>query len=435
MLAQAPRRAQRWHTSALPLLLLIVACGTVPKRNALPREYVEVAQIPGIPEARSWGDEVSRTAQYWLELPEEALQKRYPGIHHVPHSYLAISGGGANGAYGAGLLVGWTESGTRPEFVIVSGISTGALTAPFAFLGSDYDYQLTEIYNSYSTDDLVNIRSTLKGITSDAMADSGPLRELVEQRYTAEVLDAITAEYHRGRSLLIGTTNMDTMRPVIWNIGRIGASGDPGALKLFQDVLMASTALPIAFPPVLLEVEANGQRYDELHADGGVTTQVFLFPSQINWAEVCKKLDVQGTPEVYVLRNSRFAPTWKAVEPSVLSLAARTTDSLIRTQGLGDVVRLYLSALDNDLNFNLTFIPDEFELEQQEAFDLEYMRELYKVGKERALHGEPWQSYPPGFEHLDEPTVRRSSRGQLDDRRVRPDSGSGSLAGALAARE
>jgi hypothetical protein len=396
----SPESKSRRSLVGTALLALLASCGSVPDRNPLPGELADLAVIPGFPDVRNWGDEQHPHTARWLATPDEVLQAQYAGISGVEHHYLAISGGGANGAYGAGLMVGWTEKGDRPEFTIVSGISTGALAAPFVFLGPDYDDRLEEIYTSYSTEDLAEERSTLKGLTSDAMAGSEPLRGLIAKYMDEELLEAIAVEHRKGRVLLIGTTNLDAMRPVVWSIGKIATSGHPRALELFHDILVASTALPIAFPPVLFEVEAEGQRYDELHVDGGVTTQVFLIPTQLDWDAVLEKLNVPGRPTVYVLRNGMLDPRWKTIEPSVLGLAGRTLDSLIRTQGLGDVARIFLDTLEEGMDYNLTFIPDDFDLEPTEPFDREYMQALFKVGRERALHGEPWQSHPPGFEHL-----------------------------------
>ena len=264
------------------IALLAVGCGSVPKRHPLPPELSTTARIPGIPDARIWGDEIPHYADEWFAQSREELQERYPAWFGKEHNYLAISGGGAKGAFGAGLLVGWTAAGDRPEFQMGTGISTGALTAPFAFLGPDYDHVLEEIYTNYSTEDLLKKRNLLKAITMDALYSTKPLAALIARYFDEEVLEALAAEARKGRSLNIGTTNLDAERPVVWRVSAIAASDDPGRLELIRKIILASASIPVAFPPVAFEVEAGGQRYDELHADGGATTQVFLYPAQID---------------------------------------------------------------------------------------------------------------------------------------------------------
>ena len=186
-----------------------------------------------------------------------------------PANYLAISGGGDNGAYGAGFLNGWTAAGTRPLFKVVTGVSTGALIAPFAFLGPKYDYVLERVYTTSSQADIFKKRGLIKGVTSDAMADSQPLANLIASYATRELLDEIAAEYAKGRILLVGTANLDSLEPVVWNMTAIAASQDPNALELFRRILLASASIPAAFPPVMIDVTVDGTTFQEMHVDGG----------------------------------------------------------------------------------------------------------------------------------------------------------------------
>ena len=253
------------------LAIVVTGCSSLPERNPLPESLSEDAVIPGIASARYWADEAPPETDDWFNLTKEELKSRYPGTYGREHNYLAISGGGQRGAFGAGLLCGWTEAGTRPEFTVVTGVSTGALIAPFAFLGPEYDHVIKELYTSYSTTDIVKPRSSLKTLLGDAATDSTPLREKLVRYIDEDVMAAIAAEYKKGRVLDIVTTNLDAARPVAWNIGRIASSGSPHALQLIRDVMLASASIPAAFPPVMFDVEANGKRYDELHVDGGAT--------------------------------------------------------------------------------------------------------------------------------------------------------------------
>jgi predicted patatin/cPLA2 family phospholipase len=358
--------------------------------NPLPENLADQAVVPGIPRARSWGDEKPKYVDHWLNAPDDVVRATFGGIMDREHDYLAVSGGGANGAFGAGLLNGWTESGTRPEFTLVTGISTGGLIAPFAFLGPEYDQKLKEIFTSYSTSDLVTLRSKHNIIFNDSAADTAPLRAKIAEYVDEEMMRAIAAEHRRGRVLMIGTTNLDAARPVMWHIGRIAESDDPGALDLIRDLMLASASIPGAFPPVSIEVEVDGKRYEELHVDGGVTSQVFLYPIGLDWRRVEQRFNVQGSPRLFVIRNAYLQPDWITVERKLVPIIGQTISSLIRTQGIGDLFRLYLGSLRDGLQFHLAAIPEDFENTSEEPFDREYMNALYERARSMAAEGYPW---------------------------------------------
>jgi hypothetical protein len=331
-------------------------------------------------------------------MTQEEIKEAFPALYGQPHNYLALSGGGARGAFGAGLLAGWTETGTRPEFQMVTGISTGALIAPFAFLGPEYDDALRTVYTSITTSDIVKMRSKISLLTADAAADTEPLKALLKKYVDSQMIEAIAREHRRGRGLYIGTTDADYMRPRIWDIGAIAASGVKGAGALVRKVMIASASIPGAMPPVRFEVTANGQVYDEIHIDGGTATQVFVYPSATNWRRVLELLDVPGTPNTYIIRNSTLSPSRKVVELKVLPLSARSISSLIRTQGIGDLYTIYALTQRDGINYNLAYIGDEFTRQSTEAFDMPYMQELYKFGFDLARQGYPWDETPPGWE-------------------------------------
>jgi predicted acylesterase/phospholipase RssA len=397
------RRCSRF--GLLAIIVLAAGCASVRERHPLPEAPKESAQIPGIPGARMWGDEQAAMTTQFLKASPEELRARNPGIANHPHNYLAISGGGANGAFGAGLLNGWTASGTRPQFDMVTGISTGALAAPFAYLGSAYDATLKEAYTSYSTKDVIRKRSTIEFLTGDSAADSAPLKRMLDKYMTDQVMRAIAAEWGKGRRLFIGTTNLDASRAVLWNIGAIAASGDPSALELIRKIMLASASIPVAFPPVYFQVEYNGQTYDEMHVDGGGAQQVFVYPAAIDWTQVMDKLGAPlGTSKVYVIRNAFIDPKWDPVKPKVMPIAGRSIDSLIRTQGIGDLNRIYLLCQRDRIDFNLAQIPPTFDKKANEAFDVEYMQALYDQGYNMAKSGYPWQKKPPYYTAPDENT-------------------------------
>jgi hypothetical protein len=312
-------------------------------------------------------------------------------------SMLAISGGGDDGAFGAGLLAGWTEAGTRPEFKVVTGISTGALTAPFAFLGPAYDDKLTTVYTKVRQKDIFTSRGFLGGIFSDALTDTTPLYRLVARYVDRTLLDAIAAEYAKGRLLLIGTTNLDSMEPVIWNMTAIASSKDPGALPLFRKILLASAAIPGAFPPVMIDVDADGAHYQEMHVDGGAMAQVFVYPPALNIVQEAAAHGIERDRAIYVIYNARLDPEWASVKRSTLKIATRAVSSLIKTQGLGDLYRIYHLADRDQVDFNLAYIPRTFDLPHTQQFDTTYMRVLYAQGHDLAVRGYPWEKFPPGY--------------------------------------
>jgi predicted acylesterase/phospholipase RssA len=311
---------------------------------------------------------------------------------------VAISGGGDNGAYTAGLMNGWTAAGTRPEFKLVTGISTGALIAPFAFLGSKYDATLKEVYTTISPKDVLESRSFLAGVLSDAMADNAPLWSLTRKTVTADLLKEIAAEYAKGRFLLIATADLDARRPIIWDMGKIASYGTPEALDLFVSVMIASASIPGGFPPTMIEVEVDGRRYQEMHVDGGTMAQVFAYPASIRVKEAAAAVGVTRERRLYVIRNARLDAEWSHVERSTMSIAARAVASLIQSQGIGDLYRIYAITQRDGVDFNLTYIPPTFNVPHKEEFDNEYMRKLYDLGYEFAAKGLAWHKVPPGFD-------------------------------------
>jgi len=357
--------------AVIGLLLAVVGCAGAPARkNPVPAELTSQVGIEGIREARFWGDEWPKFSLERFETYTDAdFRKLFPGIYEKTHSYLAISGGGANGAFGAGLLAGWTASGTRPEFTMVTGISTGALTAPFVFLGPDYDDELKEVYTTTSTKDILKKRGILTAAFGDSMADTRPLKALIAKYVTADMVSEIAREHQRGRRLYVGTVNLDAGRSVIWNIGAIAASDHPRKLELVQ----------------------------ELHVDGGTGSQVFVYPAAVDWKRITKKLKVQGDPRIYVIRNSFLEPDYQGVNRRLPPIASRTIDLLIRTQGIGDLYQIYALCERDGNDFNLAYIPAEFTEEPSEVFDPVYMGKLYELGYQMASKGYPWGKAPPGF--------------------------------------
>ncbi|MEO1198774.1 MAG: patatin-like phospholipase family protein, partial [Pseudomonadota bacterium] len=252
--------------------LIAASCATPPDRNPVPVGFESLMTLEGYGQIRIWGDREPDNVD--ASIAQIQQQAAAAGRHVGPPSqrvasFLAISGGGSDGAYGAGLLNGWTDAGTRPEFDVVTGISTGALTAPFAFLGSAYDDRLQAIYTQFGDDDLFE-QNSLPGIFGNAaLYDTAKLRGLIADFINPDVVAEIAREHNRGRRLLIGTAHLDAQRSVIWDIGAIASSNQPNKGELIHSILTASAAIPGAFPAVRIQVVINNQTYDELHVDGG----------------------------------------------------------------------------------------------------------------------------------------------------------------------
>lgn len=348
------------------------------------------------PEVRQWGD--GREVRSFPNLSQAELEEIYGGVMHTEHNYLVISGGGPRGAYGAGVLTAWSKMGTRPEFTIVTGVSTGALTAPFAFLGSKYDQQLETVYTTLDTRQIINTRNFFAILGGDSIVDTSPLKNLIEKLIDDEVISDMAREYRRGRQLLVGTTNLDAGRPVVWNLTRMAASEHPDAAKLIRQVLLASASIPGAFPPVYIEVETpDGRKFDEMHVDGGASSQMFFYPARFDFKEVKEELDVKGTPTIYVIRNAFVRPDYQTTSPRLLPIASRTIDSLIRTQGIGDFFRIGVLARRDGIDFEFTYIPDDANevigVKPTQEFDPNYMKALFKFGQQRTLDGAAWTNF------------------------------------------
>ncbi len=383
----------------MALAVMMSGCVAVQERTAVPGPELEAAQVSGYSDIRSWGDVVTPTVEaiirrQYRQVRDAALAGQ-PGASTRKADFLAISGGGGDGAYAAGFLTGWTRSGQRPDFEVVTGVSTGALAAPFAFLGPSYDDVLKEIYTQYGDRDLVVDRGLL-GFMGSSRYDTAPLKGLLERYMTDDVLDAVAREYAKGRRLLVQTTNIDAQRPVIWDLSAIAASRQPERRDLIVRILLASTALPGLFPAVRIRVDAEGRTYDELHVDGGVTAQLFFAPPRTRFARFEQM--AFGRPRertLYVIRNGKLTPDYRPTEERAFPLATRSITTLTKYQGLSDLRRLDRIARETNARVLFTSIPPDFTTATRSEFDREYMGELFRVGEEMGRTGRAWRSSPP----------------------------------------
>jgi predicted acylesterase/phospholipase RssA len=366
---------------AMAALLILAGCSTLPRMPYTAADATS-SRVLDLSELRRYGDE-----------PASTFVKTQGRLRSGALTYLAISGGGADGAYGAGVLNGWTASGSRPEFSVVSGVSTGALIAPFAFLGPGYDETLREVYTSGIAESLLDTPSIVRALFGSGLFGNTRLRELVARYVGQDMLAAIAAEAAKGRRLLIVTTDLDTQRTVIWDMGRIAALATPKALSLFRDVMAASASLPVVFPPMLIEAEANGHIFQEMHADGGVTAPVLTLPEAFLLRNGA--LPRGQRVNIYVLVNNKVERDFLLVPNSTIDIAARASASVEKTLTRSVLYETYGFARRNNLGFNLTYIDKEFPPSRSSGFDTGYMRSLYQYGYDKAKAGNFWAKAPP----------------------------------------
>jgi len=398
----AHRRGLLRAAAGLPLAAALPGCAIPPREPAVPRGQSGRATVLGLPNER-----------FRLVLPEgqaaierefieaQARQRRHLGL--APNTILptldmlAVSGGGENGAFGAGLLNGWTAHGNRPVFDLVTGVSTGALTAPFAYIGPSHDEPLKRVYTEISPERVLIRRWVTAAIFDDGLADTSPLFNTIAEYLDEAMLAAIARAYDEGRLLLIASADLDAQTPVIWNIGAIAKSGHPRALDTIRRILLASAAIPGAFPPVMFDVTVDGRPHQEMHVDGGTFVQAFLYPAVVTRArrERLARHQRVAPARAWIIRNGRLDAEWAAVDRRAISIAGRAVATMTAASGYNDVVRMYFATQRDEVDYNLAFIGTDFTGEYTEVFEQRYMRELYDYGYARARRGFDWSKAPP----------------------------------------
>lgn len=386
----------------LLLAALLVGCAGL-QRTPIEEHDIAAAAPYGIAHVRYWGDalseqEIAESSRRQIERVRRSHADALATGAPIAETGLALSGGGPDGAFGAGLLAGWTAKGDRPNFDVVTGVSTGAIIGLFAFLGPDYDAELREFYTKYHTDDLLvpAVFSALTGAAS--LANASGYKALVDETIDDDIVARIAEEAGKGRLLLIGTTNLDAARPVIWDITAIASSGHPKSKTLIRDIVRASSAVPAVFPPVVIpSVTADGRDVDEMHVDGGATQQVMLFSPEMPINVVDEVFGVEIDRTLYVIINNSLVKPYHPVAPGILSIAERAASSLISGSGGGDLYKIYAVAARDNIDFRAVWVPHEFDLEPAEAFDPAYMKALYDLGYRYGLEGNHWRNHPPNF--------------------------------------
>ena len=358
---------------------LLGACASDPRTPFT--ESDEMTAVPiGTPNIRYWADATASTVQGVAR--RAVVQKGRPFV------YIALSGGGGSGAFGAGVLNGWSESGTRPEFTIVSGVSTGALIAPFAFLGPDYDDRLRQIYTNGAAQRLIGQPNPLGALFGPGVFGRERLRRLVERYLDDDLIRAIAREDQKGRRLLVVTTNLDAQRAVVWDMGAIAISGEPKAFYLFRDVLAASASVPVVFAPQLIDVEANDRVFQEMHADGTLSAPVYTLPDAVLFGG--KPIRRAARPALYVIVNARIDPGFAVVPDQVEAIAAQSLSTLNRVGTKAVLAQTYDVATREGLSFHLSYIGRDHPDSGGTGFETDAMRQLYDYGYEKARSGAFW---------------------------------------------
>jgi len=341
-------------------------------RTPFTAEDEQAATIPGIADARAWGDS---EAEFARMLPK------------ATGPWLALSGGGADGAFGAGVLTGWSQAGNRPEFAVVTGVSIGSLLAPYAFLGPSYDEELRKAFTTISAAEIFEDR-----MTRESLFDYWPLRRSIEQRVTPKLLADIAAEHRKGRRLLVATTNLDTGRRMVWNMGAIAERGDEKAIKLFRDILLASCAIPGFFSPVLIDVEVNGKKLQEMHGDGTLTAPFFVVPESMLSTGNTTRPPVS---QLYVMINSKFSSEFRMPDRVMASVLGRSIDVALTAALRAEIMLIYVAAQKHGIGLRVAHVDESFNFPSRGPFDGKYMQALFDFGIEQGKKGTAFEETLP----------------------------------------
>lgn len=387
-------RLSRAATIIVAAQLLLLGCASNDRYRAVPSALAGNLTFARVENARFAGEDVAAVR---IEFERAFARRRSQAGLAAPATFLALSAGQEDGAFAAGLLVGWSEHGGRPEFQIVTGTSTGALAAPFAFLGPEFDWALEAMYTRTRVDDIVEARYLVAAVTNDGMMDTAPLAQTIAKYLSQQILQRIAEEYRKGRLLLISTTNLDSGKLVVWNIGAIAASENPNRLDLVRKIILASAAVPGLFPPVMIDAALKNGRYQEMHVDGGTVAQMFLYPPSLDMAAIVKSFATKVRPTAYIIRNGRVGPEPEEVERGTLQIAGRAITTMIASNAVGELYRIYTTTQRDDIDFKLALIKSDFTAPYKRRFDHDYMNELFAYGRAKAVAGYAWQTNPPGF--------------------------------------
>ncbi|NVN80898.1 MULTISPECIES: patatin-like phospholipase family protein [unclassified Vibrio] len=310
---------------------------------------------------------------------------------------LALSGGGANGAFGAGILIGLEESGQLKDYSIITGISAGALMAPFVFIGGDAFSKMKDVMLNINDKSVLGKKNFLNTVFKDAFTDGENLYQFIAEAFPEPMIEQIAAQHRRGKRLFIGSTHFDSGELVIWNVGAIANSDMPDKSELIYKVLAASASIPGVFPPQFIDVEHEGEIFEELHVDGGLATQVFFNPSNFDYQQISDALGLDTSPQLDVIRNGALKAPYHSLRDKGLDLVAKSVSSLTLAQTRGDLYRMkYISEI-NHIDMQFTYIEYDFGYAKRtkDMFDEHYLLTIYEYGYHKATQGKPWVTELP----------------------------------------
>ncbi|MBY5639256.1 alpha/beta hydrolase [Rhizobium leguminosarum] len=383
---RAPVFVGAWSSlMALCVLVSLLPLGgcAAPARPKYTASEAARAQILGFENIRAHVDD--------QRPPKSVYDPWRPVTDKDKPAMLAISGGGAGGAFSVGILSAWSELGSRPSFDVVTGVSTGALIAPFAFLGSEYDERLRSLFLSEEPRSLVDINWRGLGVLSASLLQGDALREMVEDNITAGILSQIAREHRAGRRLLVMTTNLDTQRAVVWNIGAIASSDRADPLPLIRRILIASASVPGIFPPVSIKTVVDGRPIVELHSDGGSSAQFFTLPEHLIVAP-----DHAGEENlhIYVIINNALIPEFSMSPGKALPIMARAYAILLKSQTKQGLIALYNFGQRSGIELDIASIDQQVPYSMADPLNGAYMRAVYGIGYQKALDGSLWAQRP-----------------------------------------
>jgi predicted acylesterase/phospholipase RssA len=405
-------RLRTWFGLGSVVALLVIAAGVVLSVRAIraaserppgpPPGLAVSLPFGAIDVAAMWRDEASELERSLIRSIESEQGEAFDPDRDGAREYalLACSGGGSNGAFGAGLLCGWTKHGTRPDFKVVTGVSTGSLQAVLAFLGPKYDQDLEEIFTRFGGDEIYTRKSKLATLFGDSMYDQSGLKTLIDRYATAELLADVAARHARGHRLYVGTTNTDTAEFIMWDLGGIASSGRDDALDHFRNILLASCSIPVLFEPVYFEVEAGGRTYHEMHVDGSAFAQIFFRGVLVDFDDAIEDMNLGPWPEIdlFVIRNGRLddPESRRNVPASTVSIASRTIEGLFKLTLDASLFRMYVLAERKGIRFKLASIPADAGVDLDPVeFDKVAMKRLFDIGFALGEQGASWMEVPP----------------------------------------
>ena len=380
-------------------LLIIITCilalsGCAHMRHAVPENLVGRAVVVGMPDIRYYtGKSVSSFMRQSLaDSFKDEGKSGYlvDGIKTYP--VLLIGGGVSNSAYGIGLLQGWSKSGSRPVFKIVTGYSSGSIIAVATFAGKVYEGRIANLFTSISSKDVQKKKSMFSILFGDSVYSSAPLAKKIDDIVDEDLMAKIAGEHKKGRRLYVGTTDFDAQGFVVWDMGALASKGGFDSVKMFRKIILASCAFPAMLPPVYFQVEAGGRRYDEMHVDGGVASGLFYIH------QLMEGVESRGfKTRVYVLNLCYMSPHSRQVEDNMVDMTSRLIETNGVSKMIGDTYRIYAYAKEKGWDYNLAYIPEDFKPNQKEMLDKQEMQRLFKRGYDDAVEGYKWHKAPPGL--------------------------------------